>query len=219
VIAEENVGAVGVQTVFFQVFPEQSSRLGPEGTDPLSASFPMQENTGRRGEVKITSLQIRDFADARAGVKQQTQQDQIASSPGRRRIDCLQDRLNLVGLEGVDWVALRAFERHAQDTLHLFEVLWVLRTHKSKEAMDSAQSDVAGAGQALPLGFEMLEESKNLFRCHCLDIQSARILIRTGQELQQEFEAVAIAAKGMWAERLLLRQKLSKEAVQSLAQD
>ena len=65
----------------------------------------------------------------------------------------------------------------------------------------------------------LLEKGKDLFRGYCLNVQQARILIRAGQKLQQEFEAVAIAAEGVWAERLLLRQEIGEKAVQGSAQD
>ena len=70
VIAEDDVGAVGMQTLFFQMFPEQTGRLGPERTDPVSLSLPMQQHTGRRDQVEIAGLEIDNFTDARSGVEQ-----------------------------------------------------------------------------------------------------------------------------------------------------
>jgi hypothetical protein len=94
----------------------------------------------------------------------------------------------------------------------------MLRTHVAKEAVDGAQSDVAGAGLAAALGFQMLKEGKDAFRCYGRDVQPTGILAGFRQKFQQEFETVTIAAKRMGAEGSLLRQKISEEGVQGAAQ-
>lgn len=69
-VAKDDVGAVGMKRLFFQIFPEQAGCFGPNRADPDFLAFPMQENTGRRDKVEIAGLEINDFADARAGVEQ-----------------------------------------------------------------------------------------------------------------------------------------------------
>ena len=95
----------------------------------------------------------------------------------------------------------------------------MLRTHVTKEAVNGAQSDVAGAGLAAAFYFQMLKERQNAFWRYGLDFQAAGVFVRFSQKLQQELEAVTIAAKRMGAEGSLLRQKVSEEAMQGTAQD
>lgn len=49
----------------------------------------------------------------------------------------------------------------------------MLRTHVTKEAVNGAQSDVAGAGLAAAFYFQMLKERQNAFWRYGLDFQAA----------------------------------------------
>ena len=168
--------------------------------------------------MQVAGVETNDFADAPAGVEQQTQQDQIPASAGRRAVDSTQNCLDFVGFQRLNGAADCALEGQAQYALSLFEVLGVLRTQVAKEAVNGAQPDVAGSRQTPALGLKVLEKSQDTLGGDRLDLKPTRVAVRSGQELQQELEAVAIAAQRVGAQGPLLGQKVGEKTAQGAAQ-
>jgi hypothetical protein len=80
---------------------------------------------------------------ARSRVKHGCQQSIISATICSLAINPGEDGFDLCAIEVFDYPLVSAFERNAQNTLGLFEVLGLLGAYVAKECMDRGEPDIA----------------------------------------------------------------------------
>jgi hypothetical protein len=96
-------------------------------------------------------------------------------------------------------------------------MLGMLGAQITKEAVNSAQADIACAGLAASVRFHMLKELGNLFRAQLLNFQQAGIALPRG-ELEQQLQAVSVTLKGVRTQGTLPRQIIGEEPMEGTRQ-
>src|SRR5258708_1957341 len=100
----------------------------------------------------------------------------------------------------LDFTSDGSLEGNAQDSLGLGQVLRTLPTQITKEAMNSAQSYIPGAGAVASSRFQMLEECCNASDSEVLDGGLASVTVPSGDERQKVFDPIRESREGVWAE-------------------
>jgi hypothetical protein len=83
-----------------------------------------------------------------------------------------------------------------------------------EEAVDGAQTHVAGAALVASSRFKILEERRHALHGEILDRDLAGIALFSDNKLQQQFETVPVAVKRVGAQGALTGKVVGEEAMQ-----
>jgi len=93
--------------------------------------------------LEIVRAEIDHLLHARSRVEHGCQQSIIPAAICGFAIDPAEDGFDLCAIEVFDYSLVSAFERDAQNTLGLFEVIGMLGAYVSKERMNGGEPDIS----------------------------------------------------------------------------
>jgi hypothetical protein len=157
-IPEESIAGKQLVTTFGQEAGENVGSLWPQRADAFFAPLPKQANMRRSLKTHVRHTNRDDFLNPRPRIKHRREERVITATVNGSPINSVQHRLNLIEFEVLDCTGTRTFERHRQNSLTEFQLLWMLRSTISKERVNRGEPDISRRRNTVPLGFKVLKE-------------------------------------------------------------